>query len=161
MNIGHFNVPDNSKLFDEKGALDPTAKSFVPIINGDPENPSHYHKMGKALLGKGKRLSALDAFRAALKAKKAYYPSISAIASIYASVGKTQSAIREYNRALNHKPDFIEALYNIAMCYEKTKSYAKAIKAWNRYLGLETDAKWQEEGKRHLERCKNKAKTAI
>jgi CHAT domain-containing protein len=110
---------------------DDAVEQLETALKQDPTNPLIYSDLGAALLEIGERAESKD------EPGKAF-----------ASLAKSLEYI---NAALKLKPDLLEALYNKALCLQHMNLPAQEEEAWRNYLTHDSQSKWAEEAKGHLQ----------
>jgi CHAT domain-containing protein len=73
------------------------------------------------------------------------------------SIEKLSEALEHFKRALELDASLGEAVFNRALCYEEMRLWPQAAEDWREYLLRDSDSRWADEAKQHLERIERQA----
>jgi len=116
----------------------------------DKPTPEAHHALGKVYLAQDKADQAISELNQSLSGNQNQ-------AQVYNDIGVAWMAkkdfgrsLESFNKALQLDGNLQEALFNRALCYEKQSRFEEAKADWNAYLKRDSNSKWADEARRHL-----------
>jgi CHAT domain-containing protein len=134
------------KVYLAKKDFDKAIKEFDEALKGDSKNAQLYSDLGAAWLEKGK----IDIGRG--KANPRGSESGKAMEDFARSLENLKHA-RELN------PNLLEALFNTALVHEEMALPREAEEDWKKYLEQDSNSRWAEEARRHLNEIEDSRNT--
>jgi tetratricopeptide (TPR) repeat protein len=102
-----------------RGQREDAKKYYEKIVEGFPDQPDGYNKLGVFYAETGNLLAAERHFLTALERNRAHVPSLSNLGNIYLERGDLNQAITYYAWALESDPEYPPAHHNLAVAYRK------------------------------------------
>jgi CHAT domain-containing protein/tetratricopeptide (TPR) repeat protein len=129
-----------------KKDFDKAIEQFDEALKGDPKNAQLYSDLGAAWLEKGK----IDLARG--KAN----PTGSELGKAMEDFARS---LENLKHARELSPNQLEALFNSALVHEEMALPPEAEEDWKRYLEKDSNSRWAEEARRHLNDIQEGKKT--
>lgn len=110
-----------------RGNQEAALLAFQTLVEGFPERPEGYNKMGVVYAGLGDVERAERWFLASLARDRRHAPALSNLGNIYLERGDVDNAISHYTLALKADPNYSPAHHNLAAAYRRKGDIAGSV----------------------------------
>lgn len=111
-----------------RGDRDGALHVYRMLIEGFPERPEGYNKMGVVYAEMGNSREAERCFLASLARERRYPPALSNLGNIYLERGDVDSAISHYSLALEVDPSYAPAHHNLAVALRRKGDVTASVR---------------------------------